>query len=164
MASHFRALQWERTHALEREIAPISEETGYRREISIFKHRCAEPNHAVMVEQGGLQPLITLAYAADPDVHQQAAAALRGLACSDASKMKIVQEGALEPLTRLLASEDVEIVREVRRGSARVSTRDSIYTVEGFGLLEFGERERERGDKGVCLSRAMESVPLESPS
>jgi len=66
-----------------------------------------------MVEQGGLQPLITLAYAHDPDVHQQAAAALRGLSVSTANKMKVVQEGGLEPLTRLLASEDVEILREV---------------------------------------------------
>ena len=39
---------------------------------------CAIPNHPLMVEEGGLQPIITLAYSPDPDVHQQAAAAIRG--------------------------------------------------------------------------------------
>jgi len=66
-----------------------------------------------MVEEGGLQPVITLAYSPDPDVHQQAAAALRGLSVSTEIKMKVVQEGALEPLVRLLTSEDIEILREV---------------------------------------------------
>ena len=66
-----------------------------------------------MVEEGGLQPIVTLAYSPDPDVHQQAAAALRGLSVTTDIKMKIVQEGALEPLTRLLTSEDIEILREV---------------------------------------------------
>jgi hypothetical protein len=36
---------------------------------------------------------ITLAGSPDPDVHQQASAALRGLAVTDSNKMKIVQEG-----------------------------------------------------------------------
>ncbi len=62
---------------------------------------------------GGLQAIITLANSKDADVHQQAAAALRGLAVTQSIKMKIVQEGALAPLTHLLASDDVEILREV---------------------------------------------------
>ncbi|CAN0557362.1 unnamed protein product, partial [Ectocarpus sp. 8 AP-2014] len=61
-----------------------------------------------IIEEGGLQPVITLSYSSDPDVHQQAAAAMRGLSVSDENKMKIVQEGGLEPLVQLLASEDIE--------------------------------------------------------
>lgn len=40
---------------------------------------CAQRNHALMVEEGALQPIVTLAYSSDSDIHQQAAAALRGL-------------------------------------------------------------------------------------
>ena len=83
------------------------------REGALANPSCATANHQLMVEEGGLQPVITLAYSPDPDVHQQAAAALRGLSVSHDIKMKIVQEGALEPLTRLLTSEDIEILREV---------------------------------------------------
>ena len=36
-------------------------------------------NHHLIVEQGGLQAIITLAHSEDPDVHQQAATALRGM-------------------------------------------------------------------------------------
>ena len=64
---------------------------------------CAVGNHAIMVEQGGLQPLITLAYASDPDVHQQAAAALRGLSVSTENKMKVVQEGGLLNLDKIIS-------------------------------------------------------------
>lgn len=61
----------------------------------------------------GLQAIITLAHSVDPDVHQHAAAALRGLAVTFSNKMKIVQEGALNPLAHLLLTQDVEILREV---------------------------------------------------
>lgn len=47
---------------------------------SLANFACLPDNHARIVELGGLQPLISLAYSPDPDVHQQAAAALRGLA------------------------------------------------------------------------------------
>ena len=52
--------------------------------------------------------LLTLAYSQDPDVHQQAAAALRGLSASGDIEMKIVQEGGLELLGRLLLSREIE--------------------------------------------------------
>lgn len=71
---------------------------------------CATGNHMIMCEEGGLQPIITLAYCPvgsiiivthvafpklkfralqDPDVHQQAAAALRGLSWSKFSCEKV---------------------------------------------------------------------------
>lgn len=40
---------------------------------------CSMANHYIIAEHGGLQALITLVSSRDPDVHQQAAAALRGL-------------------------------------------------------------------------------------
>jgi hypothetical protein len=41
---------------------------------------CAMDNHKYMVEEGGIQPLIQLAYSPDPDVQQQAVAGLRSAA------------------------------------------------------------------------------------
>ena len=41
------------------------------------------------------------------------ASALRGLAVSHSNKMKTVQESSVTPLTQLLASDDVEILRDV---------------------------------------------------
>ena len=70
-------------------------------------------DHNFIVEEEGLQFLLTLAYSQDPDVHQQATAALRGLSASGDIKMKIVQEGGLEPLGRLLLSREIELLREV---------------------------------------------------
>ena len=67
---------------------------------------------------------LAAAYADDPDVHQQAVAALRGLSVNDANKMKIVQEGGLEPLTLLLRSMDIEIQREVCAALANLAYAD----------------------------------------
>ena len=46
---------------------------------SLANLACSAANHALIIEEGGLQPIITLAYSLDADIHQQAAAALRGL-------------------------------------------------------------------------------------
>lgn len=71
-----------------------------------------------------MQAVITLCHSNDPDVHQQAAAALRGLSVTFSNKMKIVQEGALPPLSHLLASDDVEILREVVAALSNLSVCD----------------------------------------
>ena len=52
-------------------------------------------NHEPIVEMGGLQPTIALAYDADVNVHKQAAAALRGFSATGNIKMKIVQVSLL---------------------------------------------------------------------
>jgi len=70
-------------------------------------------NHTFIVEEGGIQPILNLAYSSDSDVHQRAAAAIRSLSMTGNVKMKIVQEGGLEPLSRLLLSKDIDVLREV---------------------------------------------------
>ena len=64
---------------------------------------CSTTNHHLITEHGGIQALVTLAASPDQDVHQQASAALRGLAVTHENKMKIVQEGALTPLRFILS-------------------------------------------------------------
>ena len=56
---------------------------------------CNVSNHELIVQQFILQPIITLSYSTDSDIHQQAATAIRELAVSYINKMEIVQEGGL---------------------------------------------------------------------
>ena len=53
---------------------------------------CNISNHEIIVEKGGLQPIISLVYNTDPNIQQQAASVLRGLSVTEGLNMKIVQE------------------------------------------------------------------------
>ncbi|CAM9961408.1 unnamed protein product, partial [Hapterophycus canaliculatus] len=83
-------------------------------------------NHATLLAEGVLGPLINLVASADPQAQLRAASALRGLSVDEDLRTQIVARGGLVPLLRLSSSDDVEIQMEVLAALCNLSLSGCI--------------------------------------
>ena len=100
---------------------------GDRREqlmtASRLKHLALqEPNRVAIAESGAIEPLVDLLGLDDPEMQEEAAAALRSLALGQgAVRQRIVRAGALPHLLRMLRSGTEQVPTERSPQSHRVA-------------------------------------------
>jgi vacuolar protein 8 len=85
-------------------------------------------NKILIVQLGGLEPLIRQMLSTNVEVQCNAVGCITNLATHDENKTKIAKSGALVPLTRLARSKDMRVQRNATGGR-------SSPTASSFGIL-----------------------------
>lgn len=94
---------------------------------------CAAENKVLIVQLGGLTPLIRQMLSPNVEVQCNAVGCITNLATHEENKAKIARSGALGPLTRLAKSKDMRVQRNAT-GALLNMTHSGAY-LEAFFFI-----------------------------
>lgn len=90
---------------------------------------CAAENKVLIVQLGGLTPLIRQMLSPNVEVQCNAVGCITNLATHEENKAKIARSGALGPLTRLAKSRDMRVQRNATGALLNMTHSGKILSV-----------------------------------